>query len=69
MTFPGYTLSLHSDIPISQELLVSTGMDINSTHHPSHLELVQVVDIRDIPHFWLSPLSVRLYLLLLIGLY
>lgn len=61
VTFPGLELSLDFNSPVSKEMVADTGLCINSTHHPTHLELVQYVNMSEIPIMWLSPVRLCLY--------
>ena len=61
LTLNGFTLSLGEEESCPLNLSHAVGISLDHTHHPSHLELVQVVDVRDVPPIWFSPLVVKLY--------
>ena len=61
VAFPGFALAL-SSVPernASGDLLEAIGI---TGGHPSHLEVVQAVDIDTLPLFWRSPVHCTLYL-------
>lgn len=64
VTLPGYSLQLpmlsdSADLSLTPSLLEGVGLE--PRYHPSHLELMQVVEQAALPLEWLSPLQCSLY--------
>ena len=69
LKYDGFQISLSTE---NESLLTNeaagTGFSISSTYHPTHLEVVQFVDVRKFPLMWISPLQVKMYLVQLTGI-
>ncbi|XP_064391967.1 uncharacterized protein LOC135339666 [Halichondria panicea] len=65
ISFPGFSLRLLSlDTPSTSPTPhnVLEGVGLHSWVHPTHLEVLRVVDMATVPLFWLSPLQCKLTL-------
>lgn len=61
ISLPGYALQLSPDIADSALPPLLEGVGLQRHYCPSHLELLQAVDVAAFPRYWLSPLHCKLY--------
>ena len=61
--FQGFALSLMDRTMSSSVAMVmeGVGLDPRKPFIPTHLEVVQILDVSSVPHFLLSPLQCTLY--------